>query len=448
MDFQSFKEAVIAAAAARNITEYEIYYQTEESSGATCYAHEIDRFSSSVEGGVCFRCIAEGKMGYAATEHLCPEQAEAIVRKAWDNACALESQEEVFLNPGGQEYAQVAQSLYPLPDAEKLIATVLETQEKLYRTDPMVIDGSTVQGVAEALTIGIYNSKGLDLSYRNHISALVVSALISDGKEKTNDHQIKLGQLDTIDTDGLTAKAVAGAKEKLGAEPAPTMVCPVVFAPEAMANLLQVFSSAFSAEAAQKGLSPLAQQEGKTVASSVVTLMDDPFHKDNPMPISFDAEGSPTFCKAVIRQGVLETLLYNLKTANQAGKATTGNASKANYSASVGIRPFTMYLQGGEFTEEQLLEKAGNGVYINALSGLHAGANSVSGDFSLQSAGYRIENGRKTTPVKSFTVAGNFFTMLRDITAVADNMQLPAATGMTAFGAPSVLVENLSVAGK
>ena len=137
-----------------------------------------------------------------------------------------------------------------------------------------------------------------------------------------------------------------------------------------------------------------------------------------------------------------------MKTAAVAGKETTGNASKAGYSASVAVRPFTMYLAGGELTEEELLQKAGNGVYINSLGGLHAGADPISGDFSLQSAGFMIENGVKTTAVKSFTVAGNFYDLLKNIVAVANNTTLPAAMGITAFGAPSVLVENLSIAGK
>ena len=96
----------------------------------------------------------------------------------------------------------------------------------------------------------------------------------------------------------------------------------------------------------------------------------------------------------------------------------------------------------------QLLEQAGNGVYINSLSGLHAGANAISGDFSLQSAGFLIENGKKTVPVKSFTVAGNFYDLLKNVVCVADDCQLPAAMGMTAFGAPTVLVNGLSIAGK
>ena len=72
----------------------------------------------------------------------------------------------------------------------------------------------------------------------------------------------------------------------------------------------------------------------------------------------------------------------------------------------------------------------------------------VTGDFSLQSAGFLIENGVKTTPVKGFTVAGNFYELLKNITALADDTKLHNAFGKTAFGAPSTLVHGLSIAGK
>ena len=163
------------------------------------------------------------------------------------------------------------------------------------------------------------------------------------------------------------------------------------------------------------------------------------------MKRNFDAEGSPVYTKKLVECGKLNTLLYNLKTAAVAGKETTGNASKAGYSASVGISPFTFYLQPGETSEEELLKQAGSGVYINSLGGLHAGADPISGDFSLQSAGFMIENGVKVTAVKSFTVAGNFYELLKNIRTVASNLEMP---GMGRFGAPSVLVDGLSIAGK
>ena len=448
MNFTEFKEAVIREAEKAGITEYELYYQAAESTSVSAFQHATNQFTASNEGGVCLRCIVNGKMGYASTEALSEEQAAALVAKAADNARTLENTDPVFLGEGGQEYEPLTVAEYTLPTTEELIRTVLDTQELIYAADKAVIDGSTTQGITETSEFAIYNSKGLDLHYRNNIAGLVVAAVVSDGKEMANDYQIKLGDLNTMDRKALTKKAAEEALRKLGGESAPTGQYNVVFDPEAMSSLLQVFSGIFSSEVAQKGLSKLAGQEGAVIAAPCVTIVDNPFHKENPYPINFDAEGSPTHTKNIVENGKLCTLLYNLKTAAIAGKKTTGNASKASYSSDVTVQPFTFYLKGGEMSEKELLEKAGNGVYINALSGLHAGANPISGDFSLQSAGFMIENGVKTVPVKSFTVAGNFYELLKNITCVADNCTLPAAMGMTAFGAPSVLVEGLSIAGK
>ncbi len=448
MTFNEFKELVIAQCAEMGITEYELYYQVGSSISVDTFQHSINEFSASHSGGLCFRCIVNGKMGYASTEDLSAEQAKAVVMKAADNAATLEAEEAVFLGEGGQEYEVLEDRSYPLPTTEELIKTVLETQEKIYAADPAVIDGCQTNGIIESTEVAIYNSKGLDLQQSSAATGLVVVGVVSDGKEMSNDYKIKLGQLDKIDIDALVKKAVDGAKEKLGGEVAPTGQYPVIFNPEAMSSLLSVYSSIFNSENAQKGLSKLAGKEGEVVAAPWVTLVDDPFHKDNPEPSNFDAEGSPTHKKAVIENGVLNTLLYNLKTAAVAGKKTTGNASKAGYDSPVGIRPFTMYLENGTISEEELLQKAGNGVYITDLNGLHAGADPISGDFSLQSAGYMIENGKKTTYVKSFTVAGNFYELLKNIDTLANNCELPNAMGSTAFGSPSVLVNGLSVAGK
>jgi len=448
MDFNAFKQAVIAAALEMGIEEYEIYYQTAESASVSAFRHELNQFTSSVEGGVCLRCIVNGRMGYASTEDLRPEGAAALLARAADNARTLEAEEQVFLNEGGKTYTKAEPPKYALPNTQTLVSIVLDTQEKLYKADAAVIDGCTTQGISESNKIAIYNSKGLDLSYGNDLSGMVVAAVVKGGTEMANDYQIKLGCLQTMDREELTKKAAEGALQKLGGEPAPTGQYPVVFSSEAVCDLLSTFCGVFSSEAAQKGLSKLADKEGQAIAAPCVTLVDDPFYPENPMPIGFDAEGSPTFRKNVIEKGVLNTLLYNLKTAHQAGRQTTGNAAKGSYDSPVAVRPFTMYLAPGGLTEAELLEKAGNGVYIDSLSGLHAGANPITGDFSLQSAGFLIEDGKKTKRVKAFTVAGNFYRLLQDVEALSDQVILPRALGMTAFGAPALLAKGLSIAGK
>ena len=448
MNYQEFKQAVIAEATALGIADYELYYQAEESTAIETFAHEVNGFTGSVEGGLCFRCIAGGKMGYASTQAMTPEEAKRIVAAARDNALCLESDDPVFLVAGGQTYTDSCRAAYPLPTTETLIHKTLEAHEAIYAADSKVIDGSAAEGYSIHTELAICNSKGLDLHHENDNTAMMIAAVVSDNGEMADKYILKVGDLSTMDFNALGQKAVKAALTKLGGEPPKTGNYPIVFAPDAMSDLLSTFSSAFSSETAQKGLSKLAGKEGTMVASTLVDLIDDPFHADNPSPRPFDAEGSATYAKHLIQNGELKTLLYNLKTAALAGKETTGNASKAGYNSSIGVRPFTLYLAPGEETEEALLSRAGNGIYIESLSGLHAGADPVTGDFSLQSAGYLIEDGKKTTYVKSFTVAGNFFDLLQNITAIANNFELPNAISSTAFGSASVLVEGLTVAGK
>ena len=103
MTFQEFKNLVIAECKNAGITEYELYYEAGSSINVDTFQHAINEFSSNTTGGVCFRCIVNGKMGYASTEALNAEQAKAVVAKAADSAAILEAEEHVFLGEGGQE---------------------------------------------------------------------------------------------------------------------------------------------------------------------------------------------------------------------------------------------------------------------------------------------------------------------------------------------------------
>ena len=71
----------------------------------------------------------------------------------------------------------------------------------------------------------------------------------------------------------------------------------------------------------------------------------------------------------------------------------------------------------------------------------------LTGDFSIESAGFLIENGKIGAPIKSFTVAGNFFELLKQISAI-DNVLEMKSPGFSQIGSPDVLVPDMSVAGE
>jgi len=90
-----------------------------------------------------------------------------------------------------------------------------------------------------------------------------------------------------------------------------------------------------------------------------------------------------------------------------------------------------------------MLKDMGDGLLIKEVEGLGAGADSVSGDFSLSSKGFLIKDGSIVRPVEQITIAGNFYEMLKSVRAVGSDLTFPQG----AFGSPSVDVGKLSVAG-
>ncbi len=442
MTYQEFKDAVVRYAGQRQIGEYELYFTERDSAKVEIYKEEIKSYKTESGMGICFRCIADGKAGYASTENLTAEEAESLVLRAWDNAVSIESEEECFIHEPGDSYAAVEQDGGAAPQGTRLVEAALGLQRELYQADARVIDGTQSFVAYGEEKYAICNSKGLDLEDRVSYSICYAMPLVSEGGEMYDGLKDKMGRLEDFDLKAIAGEAVEVST--IGAGGVSSGSYNVVFSNRVMATLLAAYAPVFSAEAAQQGMSLLNGREGEKIAADMVTITDDPRYEGGVVKRTFDGEGVAAYEKNVVEQGRLVTLLHNLKTAAAAGVKSTGNASKASYSSVVGVSPFLFYIQPVEGTLEDILAQAGEGIYVTEVSGLHAGTNSVTGDFSLSSKGFLVKEGRKGVPVKNFTVSGNFFTLLKDIQGVGADLDFLGSN----FGSPSVLVPALAVAGE
>lgn len=454
MTYQEFKEAVIGIAKETGIADYELYYTEGDSVSVEIYREEIKSYSVEDDLGVCFRCIVDGKAGYASTENLTEEEARSLVARAMDNAGSIESDEEVFLHEKGDTYAVCPQDTSPRPTGGELIEGALALQKKMYQADSRVTDGTQAAMLYGRQKYALCNSKGLDLEDVVSLARCYGMPLVSEDGEMYDGFESKKGSLQDFDLDAVAEKAVEDAVSAIGADSVPSGKYTVVFSNRTMAALLQTYASVFSAEQAQKGMSLLAGREGERIAAPSITIVDDPRYEESYVMRTFDGEGVAAYAKNVVEDGVLVTLLHNLKTAAKAGVKSTGNASKSSYDAVVGVSPFTFYIKPGRCPEgaqaqcraglEDMFATAQEGLYITELMGLHAGANPVTGDFSLSAKGFLIQEGRKGAPVKNFTVSGNFFALLCEIEKVGSDLDF----GSGSFGSPSVLVRDMSIGGK
>ncbi len=447
MLFEEMKQALIAAARRAGIEQYEIYYQSAERVSAETLKDEVSAFASSVSGGICFRCISDGRMGYASGELMTVDAMEELVERALSNAACIDSADEPFIFAGSPAYAELQGREVKLADAAVIRDNALRLQKETYAASDKVADGTQSVALSEVAEVRLYNSHGLELSNRVGMSGAYASAVVRDGEEAQNSFEFAEGE-DYAALAHLPATAVNRALDKLGADVAASGKYDIVFDGRQFRSILSVFSEAFSAKNAQLGLSLLAGKEGQAIAAPCVTVIDDPMRKGCPMQTPFDGEGVATARRTVIDNGVLQTLLYDLTTAKKAGVESTGNGQRRSYTSPVTIAPYNFALQAGNTSLEEIFAKIGNGIYITECKGLHAGADAVTGDFSIESAGFMIRDGKRAEPVKSFTVAGNFFELLREIDTLGDTIHWGIPGGFTVFGSPDVLVRSMSVAGK
>ncbi|MCD7752529.1 MAG: TldD/PmbA family protein [Lachnospiraceae bacterium] len=450
MKYTEFKELVMAAAAARGLTEYELYAEESDNISAETLNHEISAFSSSSVTGACFRCVSQGKIGYASTELYDASEAQRLVDDAVENAAILETEGEAFIHAPGDEYTKVEEPTVTVPSASELKDLALKIVEASYVADERIIDGTQSNTRFKLSRTYLSNSKGLDLARSSAFTSAGSYPIAKDGEEMFSGFYSKAGDYPELDPLTIAQKGVEDAVSQIGASSVPTGTYDVMFSNHVTSMLLGCFLSIFSAESAQKGMSRFAGKEGEMVAASCVTLTDDPFCEESLNKIPFDGEGVATRYKDVVKDGKLVTLLHNLTTAHKAGIPSTGNGVKAGYASQVSIQPYNFYLaKGGGGTTEEMFAHLNDGLYITELNGMHAGASPVTGDFSLASAGFLVKDGKKGGPVKNFTVSGNFYQLLKDIALVGDDWELrPPMRGSSCYGGPSFIVKGMSIGGK
>ena len=447
MELTLAKKIIFDAANAAGLEEYEIYYMSSSSLSAEALKDSLSGFSCGQGGGISLRCMVDGKMGYASTELFTEAELTDLVRRACDNARYIEKEDTAPIFAGSESYATLDLPEFTPLSAADAKAMTLDMQKQIYAASESVTDGTQAACMSSSTEIYLCNSHGLELSNSICLSGIYAMPIIKVGEESADAFEFALCS-DTEKIATLAKAATDKALAKIGAGSVSSGKHNIVIAGSQMRSILSVFASAFSAKNAQLGLSLLAGKEGEKIAADCVSIVDDPMRAGAPVQTHFDGEGVATYKKDVVKDGVLTTLLYDLTTAAKEGVASTGNGMRGSYASQVNVAPFNFSICPGTLSEDELIAKAENGIYITAVKGLHAGADATTGDFSIESEGFLIEGGKKTTYVRSFTIAGNFFELLKNIDSLSDTVEWGIPGGFTVFGAPAVLVRDMSVAGK
>lgn len=445
----TFIEKLLKAAAEAGIDPAEVYCAERSAFSAEAMEGNIESYEVSETCALGLRGMVGGKTGYASTEAFDDEAIRMLVRGVQESAALVEAEEQDEIYAGDPDYPAMETPENDLDEVtpEEKLQFALAMEKSARAADARITKSNGSYVATGRGTLRLVNSYGLNLKTETPPGGYAVAGIWLIGKD--GDSTVTGGNSEAgrkfraLDPAAIGKKAAEETTARLNASPVESGVYRAVIRRDAMKSLLRTFAGIFSAENAQKKMSLLEGREGEAIAAPCVTLMDDPLLPGGFASAAFDGEGSVSRTKAVIENGVLKTLLHSRKTARKAGTESTGNAQRS-VSSPVTVAPTNFFFRPGEKDLDGLLADMGEGLLITELGGLHAGANPVSGDFSLIAKGFRVKDGKQGAPVEQVTIAGNFYQLLKDIRAVGSDLEFKGS----GIGSPSVDAGTIHVAGK
>lgn len=220
----------------------------------------------------------------------------------------------------------------------------------------------------------------------------------------------------------------------------------VLFLPASVYTLTWRLLSATSGKNILEQVSPVADRTDELILSPLFSLQDDPLNDELPGARTFDDEGTATQSLMIYQNGVLKNFYNDLEYGWKNGTGSTGHGYRAGM---WGGDPITMKpspnlqhlnILPGHQSLNEMIKMMDRGIILAGAMGAHSG-NIPNGDFSVGvSPGILVEHGKIIGRVKDAMVAGNVYTVLKDIIAI-ENRQHPTWGGIF----PAILCDKVNV---
>ncbi|PZV26816.1 MAG: peptidase C69 [Snowella sp.] len=422
-------EKLLTLAQDAGAEEAEVYYSRSQSHPVFFEANRLKQLESSESEGTALRVWRDGCPGLAVAYG--PVDPQALVEKAIALSL-LNPPETPELN---ESRTQIAESVGKTIPVETLVEVGKKAIAQIREAYPEVLCSGELE-CEEDQTI-LLNSKGLHCEHQDTAISYYFGVewirgedflAVYDGeysREKINPNQIVEQILQRL----IWAKDNASS---------PTGKVPVLFTPNAATMLWGTVIAALNGKRIVEDSSPWSQKLGEQVLSDLLTFSQDP--KLIPYDCPFDDEGTPTQALTLINQGKIEQFYSDRTIARNLGYAPTGNGFRPGLGGYPTPNLVNCIIESGEGSLSELISQMGNGLVIDQILG---GGPDISGDFSINvDLGYRIENGEIIGRVKDTMVAGNVYTILKQILALGSDRQWNGSCYT-----PSVLVDGVSVVG-
>ena len=426
--------------------QIEVVVVHERETEVRAYEGEVESLTVAESQGVGVRVVSDGRQGFAYTGTLDEAAVAEALAEARDNLTFATPDEFCGVaEPDGVEPAVLDLHRAALADhpTDAKVAMALDLERLTREADGRIAGVESAEYADSVTETAVATSTGIRACSRETGCFVSSYALAEQDGETQTGFGFSLGrEPGDLDIARAATEAADRATRMLGAVKPASGRFTVVLDPWVSAQFLGIVGGTLSGEMVQKGRALFVDRLGDDVASSVVTLVDDPTDAAAFSATATDGEGLATRRNVLIDGGRLDRFVHNSQTARRAGTVSTGSAVRG-YASTPGVGVQAVSLLPGPRRPADLIAGIDDGILVQGVSGLHSGVNPVSGDFSTGAEGLRIRRGELAEPVREFTIASTIQRMLHEIREVADDLEwLPMnAAGVT------VVIGELTVSG-
>ena len=299
-------------------------------------------------------------------------------------------------------------------DVDKATELALQAEKAALEADERIINSNGASFNSHTGVKVYGNSHGMLQSYLSSRYSLSCSVIggVEDALE--NDYEYTISrEFDKLQSpiwvgENCAKKVVS----RLNPQKLSTREVPVIFLNDVATGLISHFAAAISGGSLYRKSSFLLDHLGKRVLPDWFNISERPHLLRRLASTPFDSEGVRTQDREIVEGGILQTYLVTSYSGKKLGMPSTGHAG--------GIHNWLIKpnLAGGLTA---LLRQMGTGLLVTDVMG--QGVNIVTGDYSRGASGFWVENGEIQYPVAEITIAGQLQDMLKNMVAVADDIE-------------------------
>ena len=299
-------------------------------------------------------------------------------------------------------------------DVEQATKLALEAEKSALEYDAKIVNSNGASFNSHTGVRVYGNTHGMLQSYLSSRYSLSCSVIGGELDQLENDYEYTVSrEFDALSSaDWVGQNCAKKVIARLNPQKLTTREVPVIFLNDVATGLISHLTGAISGGSLYRKSSFLLDHLGKQVLPDWFQISERPHLLKRLASTPFDSEGVRTQDLEIIRDGILQTYLLTSYSGRKMGMQSTGHAG--------GIHNWLVKpnLTGGLTA---LLRQMGTGLLVTDVMG--QGVNIVTGDYSRGAAGFWVENGEIQYPVAEITIAGQLQDMLKNIVAVADDVE-------------------------